>query len=437
MDAAALTRAERIAFWCCALFAAAMRWPAKSLTLWDWDEALFALALRDYDVTAHHPHPPGFPLFIAAAKWMPLDGFHSLQFIVMLSSLFVFPAMFLLARSLGATARVAIGAALLLAFFPNVWFFGGTALSDVPSMVLAVTACALLLRGNVIAGAVVLGIAAGFRPQNLLIGFVPFAMAFWRQRRAGLAGAAILAAIVGASYGTAAWASGGWTAYREALTVHEAYIRNMDSFLAPWHPGLLRVADDFFLRPYRAVPINVVVSLLVAVAVVRRRMWMVIAIFGPFCLFAWLFLDHHSTSRFSIAYMPMFALLAAAAIPRRGYTAILAAVTGLMIVWTWPALRVVHTTKSPPVAAIEALPAGTLYVDRALAPHAALLLPDRACEIVKVAPPLMEEPGAILLREGASTSPGSRNFTRERDRLEGIARKRYFEISIMTGRRPG
>jgi hypothetical protein len=437
VDAATLTRNERVAVWASALFAAAMRWPAKSLTLWDWDEALFALALRDYDVAAYHPHPPGFPLFIALAKLIPLDAFHALQTIVFLASLFVFPAMYALARALRADVPTSIGAGLLLSFFPNVWFYGGTALSDVPSMVLAVTSCALLLRGNVLLGALVLGVAAGFRPQNLLIGAVPFAMAFWRRKRAGAFGALIIAVIVGVTYGTAAQLSGGWSAYREVLASHEAYIRNTDSFLAPRHPGLIQVADDFFFRPYRAMPINIVVTLLAAMAVLRRRQWMILAIFGPFALFAWLFLDFHSSSRFSVAYMPMFAMLAAAGIPWRGYAAVLAAVTALMIVWTWPALRVVHTTVSPPVSAIEALPPeGTLYVDERLAPYAELLLPGRERRLVKVAPPFVEDPAAILLREGASAAPEARNFARRRERLEGIARKRYFEASVIRGRRP-
>ncbi|HVG25807.1 MAG TPA: hypothetical protein VND45_16745 [Thermoanaerobaculia bacterium] len=437
MDAAPLTRNERIAVWACALLAAVLRWPALSRTLWDWDEALFALALRDFDVTAYHPHPPGFPLFIAAAKLVPLDGFHALQTVVFLSSLFVFPAMYLLARALRASVPVSIGAGLLLAFFPNVWFYGGTALSDVPSMVLAVTACALLLRGNVIAGAMVLGIAAGFRPQNLLIGFVPFAIAFRARPRAGMAGAALMAIIVGATYGTAASLSGGWTAYRHVLETHEAYIRNTDSFLAPRHPGLIQVADDFFFRPYRAMPINAIVTLLAALALLRRKQWLIVAIFGPFCLFAWLFLDFHSSSRFSVAYMPLFAMLAAEGIPRRAYAVVLAAVTALMIVWTWPALRVVHSTMSPPVAAIESLPPqGMLYVDERLAPYAELLLPNRERTLVKVVPPFVEDANAVLLREGASVAPRSRTFVRERERLEGIARKRYFETSIVFGRRP-
>lgn len=443
-----LTRRESVTAWLLAAFAAATRWPALSKTAWDWDEALFALALRDYDVVAYHPHPPGFPLFIGLAKLVPADAFHALQAIAFVSSLFVFPAMFFLARALRASAPVAIGAGLLLAFFPNVWFYGGTALSDVPSMVLVVTACALLLRscrlpaagtGQLLLGAVVLGIAAGFRPQNLLIGFVPFLVAFVHRRRAAVGAALVTAAIVVASYAVAASLSGGWEPYRDVLAKHETYIRATDSFLAPRHPGLLRVADDFFFRPYRAPAINIVVTLLAAIAVVRRRHRLAIAIFGPFCVFAWLFLDFHSASRFSVAYMPLFAMLAAAGIPARGRGIVLAAVVALLIVWTWPALRLVHTTPSPPAAAIETLRGsrrGTVYVDERLGAHAELLIPDRIRRTVRIAPPFVADPDATLLREGASTAPGARNFTRNRDRLASIARPRYFEVSVIEGRRP-
>src|SRR5262245_46197595 len=41
---------------------------ALARTPWDWDELLFMLALDHYDVAAHRPHPPGFPLYIFAAK---------------------------------------------------------------------------------------------------------------------------------------------------------------------------------------------------------------------------------------------------------------------------------------------------------------------------------------------------------------------------------
>jgi hypothetical protein len=267
---------------------------------------------------------------------------------------------------------------------------------------------------------------------------VPFFVGFLQRRRAALGAALITAAIVIATYAAAASLSGGWEPYRDALAKHEDYIRSTDSFLAPRHPGLIRVADDFFFRPFRAPAVNVIVTLLIAIAVIRKRYWMAIAIFGPFLLFAWLFLDFHSVSRFSIAYMPMFAMLAAAGIPERGRSLVLGTLVALMIVWTWPALRVVHTTASPPVAAIETLRAfpGTVYVDDRLAAHAEMMIPDRRRITVRVAPPFVEEPGAVLLREGASSAPGARNFTRDRDRLAAIARPRYFEVSVIFGRRP-
>ncbi len=447
-----LTPNERVTAWLLTVIVAVSRWPALSLTLWDWDEALFALALRDYDVVAHHPHPPGFPLFIALAKALteltPLDAFHALQCIAFCASLFLFPAMFFLAREMRVPTFTAFGASLLLAFFPNVWFYGGTAFSDVPSLVLAIVSAALLLRGcrsdrALLAGAIVLGIAAGFRPQNLLIGFAPMLLAFFYRRRTAIAAAAIVAFIIVVGYGAAASFSGGWDVYRDALVKHERYIREVDSFLGSTRPGLIQVADDFFLRPYRAPVLNVVITLLAMLGLLRlrKRAWLALLIFGPFLLFAWLYLDFNSASRFSIGYMPLYALLAAYGVPARGRAVTLTATLVLLIVWTWPALRIVHTTLSPPVAAIEFIRATqhakVIDVDESLAAHATLLLPGYAVRIVRVKPPLVADPNAVLMREGASLAEGSRNFTRARERLEGIARKRYFEVSVLPGRAVG
>src|SRR5690242_16987938 len=70
---------------------------ARSRTLWDWDEALFAQAVRSYDVTMHHPHPPGFPLYIALAKCVRLfvhSDFHALQVITTIGAIALFPMAF-------------------------------------------------------------------------------------------------------------------------------------------------------------------------------------------------------------------------------------------------------------------------------------------------------------------------------------------------------
>jgi hypothetical protein len=94
------------------------------------------------------------------------------------------------------------------------------------------------------------------------------------------------------------------------------------------------------------------------------------------------------------------------------------------------------------VAAIELIRATnkagskSIYVDDRLAAHAALLMPEYGIRIVRVVPPLVDDPNAVLLKEGTSLAAGSRNFIRERGWLDGIARKRYFEISVVPARRP-
>ena len=443
---------------------------ALARTPWDWDEMLFILAMRDYDVAAHHPHPPGFPLFIAFAKLLRLvvdSDFHALQTIAFLGAAAVFPAMFFFARELRLPFRTSVAAGLLLAFFPNVLVFGGTAFSDVPSMTLVLVACALLLRGRhdgraYLLGAVVLAIAAGFRPQNLVIGFVPALLATIRQRRLAIPAIVLGAAIVGISYGVAIERTG-WERYREVVDAHGRYITATDSFRAPARPPLIRVFDEFFVRPYRQGILNAIVALLVLIGLARMHKGTLIALatFGPFCLFAWLFLDFHSAGRFSIGYMPLLALLAAEGLRRFALSGGVV-LAGAMFVWSWPGLHEVRTTPSPPVAAVEWLrthvdPATTtLYVHRQLLPYVEVLAPRFATISVEGndAPvPWTVERDAYLLREesvlgvrwpqatalqsrmhddraAASGRRTPRTFARPHGRLWDIVRRRYFSVSV-------
>ena len=62
--------------------------------MWDWDEALFAAALRHYNVADHNPHPPGFPLFIAMAKCVRVvvpDDFLALRTLNLILASSIFP----------------------------------------------------------------------------------------------------------------------------------------------------------------------------------------------------------------------------------------------------------------------------------------------------------------------------------------------------------
>lgn len=442
---AKLTKEQHVVVWMVGVAIALTRTLAVARSMWDWDEALFGLALRDYDVSAHHPHPPGFPLFIATAKLVLVvartSEFHALQVVAVVASLLVFPAMCFLAREVRAPFFVAVASAAMLALMPNVWFFGGTALSDVPSMVLSLAACGLLWCGvrsnrSAFIGMVIAAVAAGYRPQNLLICFVPAAIALVKRPRAAIAGVVVAAAIIVASYGFAASLSGGWLQYREAVETHQQYIRTTDSFVSPHRPPLWRVADDFFFRPFRLPFANVAITLLAMAGLARRRpsSLAVVAMFGPFLLFAWLMLDFHSSSRFSIAYMPMYAYLAAegAALLPRWRVAVVTGLLTAITLWMLAPLRVVRETLSPPVAAAEWItkthPGSAVVVDPRVRPLAEYLLPHHDLRETREGAPA----GTILLREFGSHAPGAKNFVRTRARLSrALTRPRYFEISVV------
>jgi MFS family permease len=449
------------------------RWWALSASLWDWDEAQFASAVRSYDVVEHHPHPPGFPLYVAAAKlarFFTGDEFRALQLVNLVGACLLFPAVFFLAHQLGFSFATAVGGALITVFAPNVWFFGGTAFSDVPSLTLVVAAGAMLLAsrqgpaGWLSAGSAALGVAAGFRPQNLLIGLVPFVLAGWPALRQGkwrtlLAAGLTMCLIVVGSYTGAVMASQSWKDYQLTVQHHQQRILHVDSFRAEERPGLGDVFDDFFVRQFgfRRASFTIFALVLVSIleAMIRRRVppLLLLLTFLPFALFAWLFLDYISATRFSIAYMPLYGILAADGV---------GALTGLvrerwreagiatgsvlialaLIAWAASPIQEVRNTPSPPVSAVrwirENLSASTarLYVTRPMMAMADYMLPRYSRTLVEDerAVPLSEREAAdaYVLAEGATPEPGGFNFLRSRrSRLWRIARPRYFEVSII------
>lgn len=459
MAPAVMTSQQKRLFMALAVVIALTRLLAVSHALFDWDEALFALGVREYDVVNHHPHPPGYPLFVGAGKVlhaMGIEEFRALQTVVVLGAMLLFPALYFFGREIGFGFTTSVAGAAIFAFLPNVWIYGGTGFSDIPATVLVLAGCALLLRGRgsrgaYLLGAMVLGVAAGMRPASLVIGAVPSLLATWRRLRAGdflaVAGGFVAgAAIVAASYLGAAWATGSVPAYLDAVRGQSQWVREVDSWRNPGRPPLHEVAKQFFLLPVQqkaqmhGIAALALISLLAAAVRRRGAALLTFAVFAPFAVMAWLTLDVEAAGRYAIPYLAGYALLVADAlglIARRRVivqSVLAAVVIAVFVVWTWPALRLQRTSDPPPVAALRWIernvPSETVaYVHSGLGPQAGYALPGRQTfwERQEQISALAGDAWVLDLK----VIPGAHNFVWPRSNpLWKILRRRNFEASI-------
>lgn len=472
-----LTSRQRKLVIALAIVVALTRLLAVSHSMWDWDETLFAASLHHYDVTLHHPHPPGFPLFFAMAKVARIfvnDDFRALRGVSTLAALFIFPAMFALARSLRFRFRTCIVAALLFCFLPNVWYWGGTAFTDELALVFALAGVAMLLRddrrGTYIAGCIFFAATMLVRAQNVLLAW-PWIVASWRRlqvrrTRDVIAGTVLIVVLVVTGYGIAAKVTG-VDEYIAATKVHQHYVATVDGLFNPVRPRMGEIFYDFAFDPYRthgdslrsyAVSALMIAFMVIAFARTRRAHLHIVLTFIPNFFLSWFFLSPTGISRLSLSYIALNALLAAdgmdvaasfiasrvRALPRERLAAIVqavfaAAVIGRYIVWVWPGLQIVRKTDSPPVEAMrwirQHVPSGAkIYTAGALGPFPAILLPDYNIVLVEddfdpsKAP---AERNAYLVADYPSSSSQAINFRRPRSRLWALFNQRYFEASVL------
>jgi hypothetical protein len=197
--------------------------------LYNWDAVQFALALREFDVTKHQPHPPGYLLYVGLGRLLnaslgdPTLAYVALAMLFSAGTTFV---LYALARRLYDRAT-ALGAASLLAVSPLFWFYGSVGLTYAgeafAGSVVAWFAYATL-GGSVrhlYWGALALGLAGGMRPSVLLL-LLPLwlgcAVLGVRSGRRLTRAGGVLAGSVLAWLVPMVWLTGGPDAYLAAST---------------------------------------------------------------------------------------------------------------------------------------------------------------------------------------------------------------------------
>jgi hypothetical protein len=240
----------------------ATRVPFMSEMLYSYDSANYAFAVRDYfHVGHHHPHPPGYPLYVGGAWLLDRvlrDPNRSLVGVGIVASAVAVAATHRLAVAQYGGA-IGLAAALLLLVSPGFWGYGEvaypyTALAGFGAMI-ALVAHHLRHGSDRLAAAsgALVGVAAGFR-SDLLIELTPlWALGLLRCSWRGwlLAGASCLAVVL-------AWAwpmvqlSGGPTEYLAALRAQSGYIVGAYS-VAAGGESIARYNADLILQYVRLI----------------------------------------------------------------------------------------------------------------------------------------------------------------------------------------
>jgi hypothetical protein len=339
-----VTRAQQLTGSVLAALFLALHLPFLPPSLEDLDSINFALGIRDYDVSLHQPHPPGYPLFIAGAKLLHatrLSEVHALSLLsVIAGALCVLALMKLFAvldeHRLDSTATWL--AVVLVVVCPLFWFTAARPLSDMTGLAASIGIQALLLGAasltGLIAGAFLAAFAAGIRSQVvwLTLPLLVFVIATGSiARRRGRARTATIAVLAYAAGGLA-WAiplvivSGGPAAYLRVFYSQGAEDLSGVAMLAttPTLHQLITAFQYHFVAPWGTWPIAAAALLLAAAGFVllalrdHRTLLLLAIAFGPYLAFDLLF-QETITTRYALPLVVPIGYLGvrgAAALPR-------------------------------------------------------------------------------------------------------------------------
>ena len=310
----------------------ALHLPFLPPSLEDLDSINFALGVRQYDVSQHQPHPPGYPLFIAAAKVLHALGLsevHALSLIgVLAGGLAVFACLELFAlldRGRSERSLPWLGA-LVVAACPLFWLTAARPLSDMAGLAAAIGVQVLLLSATTVNGvAIAAGLAAfaaGFRSQVVWLTVPLVFWAVWNLPRAVRLKGAVRASVAYAAGGLA-WTvplvaiSGGPAAYLRVFYSQGAEDLTGVAMLAttPTVRQLVAAMQHTFIAPWadwRIAAIVLAFACAGALGMMLRTRGALLALllaFGPYTAFDLLF-QESITTRYALPVVLPVAYLA-------------------------------------------------------------------------------------------------------------------------------
>lgn len=344
--------------------------PFLPATLEDIDSVNFALGVRDFDVSQHRPHPPGYPVYIALGKaavavtqaagqfasQSASEG-RALAWLSLIFGALALPLLYRLFASLNRSEadrlttpwqvldRQALAATVLTAACPLYWYMSARPMSDAVGLTAGVAAQVCLALawwrqrpgpdgdrrltpdamaasgGMIVLGALIAGFAIGFRTQTMWF-TAPLLLGVLVDRIGrGVAGA-ILGSAITFGVGVLAWGvplilvSGGINAYLAALgsQAGEDFGGVEMLYLNPTPRVAAFAVLRTFVYPWDSVPLAAVVLALAALGGVtlllrdRRTLMAVVLMSVPYLVFHLLFHDTVFV-RYALPLVPIVAFL--------------------------------------------------------------------------------------------------------------------------------
>ncbi len=336
-------------------------------TLEDLDSINFALGVRHFDVAAHQPHPPGYPVFVALGKvstavlrstGIAAPEARGLAIWSAVCGALVIVPLFAFFLALDRSEQRAGWATAVAVLSPLFWFTALRPLSDTTGLAAAVLAQALTV--SVIAGlarpravvvaAFVAGLAVGIRSQTFLLTLPLLAVALaWRPL--GLTLRDRISAVAAAAIGVAAWgiplivASGGPSAYATALGSQAG--EDFSGVVMLWNVRQARVAADALLYSFAWPWGNPIAGAIVTAAAAAgcarvalkapRAFALLFVAFGPYAMFHLLF-HEVVTTRYALPLVIPVAFLVVQALALAGRRAVVAGGSALVMWSLWVAV---------------------------------------------------------------------------------------------------
>lgn len=153
-----------------------IRYIFRSNYLDEWDSVNFALAIKDYSISLHQPHPPGYPIYIFFGRVVDYflnDPVQSLIFISIIFGSLSIMSIYLISSKF-FDKRVGIISAVILSLTPAHMFFSEVAMSDITGLFFEITTVYLLYIGlenkrYLYFASFILGITVGIRATDIIL----------------------------------------------------------------------------------------------------------------------------------------------------------------------------------------------------------------------------------------------------------------------------